>query len=149
MNDGGDAYLEMLRAELEGSPYRRHMGIRFVETSEDGARLEMPVSPALINPNGGLHGRATASLLDATIGATIRLKRDARISTVYLTTHYVNPAREGATLRAAAEVSGSTDGRIVPVQAKATDDRGRTVAVGVGAYAGSRETAIGTGEEPD
>lgn len=107
MNDGGGAYLAKLRAELEGSPYRRHMGIRFVEVSEDGARLEMPVSSALVNPNGGLHGGA------------------------------------------AAEVTGSTDGRIVPVQAKATDDEGRTVAVGLGAYAVSRETTIGTGEEPD
>lgn len=146
---GGDTYLEKLRAELEGSPFWRHMGIRFAGIPPDEARLVMPVSPDLINPNGGLHGGAIASLLDAAIGSTIRLKRDARVSTIYLTTHYVNPVGEGATLHAEAEVAETSAKRIVPVEAKVTDGDGRTIAIGLGAYAVSREPAIGAGEAPD
>ena len=59
-----------LRAELEGSPYWRYMGIRFAGISEDEAQLETPVCCAPLIPNGGMRGGAVASLPDAAIDAS-------------------------------------------------------------------------------
>ena len=102
--------------------------------------LEMPISPELMNSNGTLHGGAVASLLDAVIGVTIRSTWSARISTVYLTTHYVNPVREGV-LYATAQIADVTLKRIVPVEARAFDAEGQVIALALGAYA--------VREEPD
>ena len=135
-----DDHLEHLKANLEASPFWRHMGIKLRELSEGAARLEMPISPELMNSNGTLHGGAVASLLDAVIGVTIRSKWSTRISTVYLTTHYVNPVREGV-LYATAQIADVTRKRIVPVEARAFDAEGRVIAVALGAYA--------VREEPD
>ena len=73
------------------------MGIKLRELSEGAARLEMPISPELMNSNGTLYGGAVASLLDAVIGVTIRSKWSTRISTVYLTTTTTRYAKASCT----------------------------------------------------
>ena len=70
MTIGKNAYLRELRAELEGSPYWRHVGIRFAGISEEEAQLEIPVCCAPLLPNGGMRGGAVASLPDAAIDAS-------------------------------------------------------------------------------
>ena len=70
MTIGKNAYLRELQAELEGSPYWRHMGIRFAGISEEEAQLEIPVCWTLLIPNGGVRGGTVASLPDAAIDAS-------------------------------------------------------------------------------
>ena len=68
----------------------------------------MPVTGVLLNPNGGFHGGAIASLPEAATGATSCIERDAFVSTVYLETHYVGPwARREGTLYATAGITGT------------------------------------------
>src|SRR4051812_24185119 len=51
-----------MRDWVENSDYGRALGVRLVEATDTGARLELPFQEANSNPGGALHGGCAASL---------------------------------------------------------------------------------------
>lgn len=126
-------------------PFHALIGLR-AETVEGGRqRMVLPANPQLANSRGDVHGGAIATLLDATLGATVHsaLPEGHSCATVTLTVTYLLPARgtlvgEGRVLRA-----GRT---LVNVEGRVTDAHGRLVAQAVGTFRTVRPR--GAGEAP-
>jgi len=54
------------------SPYFATLGLRLVEEGEGHARVALPLTPAVANRKGDVHGGAIASLIDMAMSAAIR-----------------------------------------------------------------------------
>lgn len=116
-------------------PFRRHLGIRVVETEGGRALLHLPARPEIGNRFGKVHGGALATLVDGAMSNAIlsRLPAGDRIGgTIELSIRFLEPAAgtvvaEGRVLR--------LGGRIAFAQADVRDASGRLVATAQGSYA--------------
>jgi acyl-coenzyme A thioesterase 13 len=94
-------------ARLEGTKTLNHsLGMRIVSYGDGKARAEMPVTEAVQNLNGMLHGGATAALVDhvGTV-AIMSADRESRPGvTTDLNVTYLAPAQTGSTVYADAVV---------------------------------------------
>lgn len=100
MNQG-----ELFQAAADTQPeFARLLGLRLISATPDEVVAEMPVTPALSNRNGVLHGGALMSLADNVGGtaATINLPEGMATTTIESKTNFFRPVQIGDTARAAA-----------------------------------------------
>lgn len=94
---------DRLRDIMENrSAFARHMGIEMIEVSEDRLIMDLPVSEALTNRNGVMHGGAILGLTDHAGGTAtmIRLAEGTTTATVESKVNFLRPIRLGDTARA-------------------------------------------------
>jgi uncharacterized protein (TIGR00369 family) len=91
------AYLESLYATVNASPFPRHLPFRLVEITADGARVELDVAEAHLQPFDIVHGGVIATLIDtATFWAGFaRIPEDAGLVNIDLKLTYLETARRG------------------------------------------------------
>lgn len=79
------------------SPYSESLGIEAVETSLDAVILRLPVTPAMTNRNGVMHGGAIMSLADHAAGTATYLRIPPGVSTTTMEskTNFLRPIRVG------------------------------------------------------
>lgn len=118
--------------------FNEFMGLRFVEKLDDGGILELSLRPEHLNYDGVVHGGATAALVDAALGMTIKHHRPgATFTTTELKVNYLRPAQEGV-LRARATFK--RNGRkLVVGTVDVADPEGRLVATALLTYMILRE----------
>jgi uncharacterized protein (TIGR00369 family) len=88
------------------------------------------VDPAHFNPNGALHGGVVMALLDTAMGHAVAalVEPDGQFNVAAeMNTHFLEPVRAG-TVTATARVR-KRGKRLAVVEAEATDDHGRVVAI--------------------
>lgn len=98
---------EYKKIVIDGQPpFARHLGIRVVSASPEEVVAEMPVTEALINRNGVLHGGALMSLADNTGGTAtfLHLARDEFTTTSESKTNFFRSLEFGDTARAVARL---------------------------------------------
>lgn len=126
-------YLEWLRDRFESSNYWKNLGISFDRLEKGDVRVKLTVDDDVLNNNDTLHGGAIASLIDVAISSTLRSIIPELVTTVSLTTNFINPAAYGKTVYATASVVSSKS-RIQYVDAKVVDEDGLLIANGVGVF---------------
>lgn len=115
--------------------FNRHLGIRFLEETPDGARAELEVRPEFYNSvEGVVHGGVVATLLDVVMGHAAAPHRDGvqQSVTAEFKVNFLRPAT-GETLSAASRILKR--GRRLVVAAAEAHSAGELVAVAMGTYA--------------
>lgn len=128
--------LPEIQAMLDASPYIRHAGMEVVRLDPDAlalsVRLRMRPEFERRSGTGQWHGGPIAALIDVAGDYALVLQVGGPVPTIDFRTDYLRPAVD-TSLTAAARVRRA--GRTVGVvDVDVTDDRGRLVAVGRGAY---------------
>ncbi len=86
-----------VRDAVNNSPYYIHIGMRLVEFTEQGSRMELVVKPEHKNIWNTAHGGVLASLLDSACGLATVPVMEGNETTVTQDLHikYMAPLREG------------------------------------------------------
>ena len=126
-------YLEWLKDHYESSNYWKNLGITFHSLVKGDSCVKALVSEKVININNTLHGGAIASLMDVAISSTLRSLHPELVTTVSLTTNFINPAKFGKTVYATASIVSSKS-RIQYVDSKVIDEDGLIIANGIGVF---------------
>ena len=126
-----------LLALMEGEvPFNRYLGIRGESAEKGRSVLLLPVRPEFVGDarRPALHGGVISALVDTAGGlaAWSALEGGESVSTVDLTVDYLEPARLGGQLRAAAELLRKGN-RVCHVRVRVTQDD-TLVAEGRGVY---------------
>jgi uncharacterized protein (TIGR00369 family) len=126
-------------------PFNRFLGLRCLEISESGVRVELPYRPELIgNPEiPALHGGAISSTLDTTGGLAVwsRAQPKDRVSTIDLRVDYLRPGRPENLIAVARVVRLGNRVGVAELRAFHADDEERPVAAGMGVYSVKRENS--------
>jgi 1,4-dihydroxy-2-naphthoyl-CoA hydrolase len=79
------------------SPYSESLGMQFLAATPDEVTLRMPVTQAMTNRNGVMHGGAIMSLADQAAGAAthLHLPPGAATTTLESKTNFLRPIRLG------------------------------------------------------
>ena len=112
------------------------LGLRVLEESPTQVLMEMPVTDALVQPFGFLHGGATISLLESAASWAAALGTDfatERAFGSHIDVHHLNSVTGGlvrgsATLESTRELGERGSKQTWAVEAK--DEQGRTVSCG-------------------
>jgi len=122
-------------------PFNRYLGIRGESAEKGRSVLVLPVRPEFVGDprRPALHGGVVSTLIDTAggVAAWSALEEGESVSTVDLTVDYLEPARLGGELRAAAELLRKGN-RVCHVRVRVTQD-GLLVAEGRGVYNIHRE----------
>ncbi|WP_158232566.1 PaaI family thioesterase [Sporosarcina sp. P13] len=95
--------------------------------------MKTVVSDKVKNINNTLHGGAIVSLMDVAISSTLRSIHPEPVTTVSLTTNFINPAEFGKTVYASASIVDSKS-RIRYVNSRVLDEDGKVIADGMGVF---------------
>ena len=126
-------YLEWLKEYFEDAPFWKNLGFQIHSIEKGKAEVKVLVSDKVLNNNHALHGGAIMSLMDVAVSATLRSIHADPVTTVSLTTNFMNPAKEGKTVYATASIADSKS-RIQYVNAEVVDEDGVIIANGVGVF---------------
>lgn len=94
---------DRIRREAEDQPeFAIHIGARLVSAARDRVEFAMPVTDALANRNGVLHGGAIMGLADNAggTGTFLNLPEGKSTTTLESKTNFLRPIRLGNTARA-------------------------------------------------
>jgi uncharacterized protein (TIGR00369 family) len=120
----------------EPSALQTHLGYRLTEWRTDFARVELPLTPVLMNRQGLPHGGMHATLLDTAMGFagcyTGDPERAQMALTLSLTVNYLGQAR-GALLIAEARRTGGGKSTYF-AEATVRDETGSVIATGTGVF---------------
>jgi len=120
----------------EPSALQTHLGYRLTEWRTDFARVELPLTPVLMNRQGLPHGGMHATLLDTAMGFagcyTGDPERAQMALTLSLTVNYLGQAR-GALLIADARRTGGGKSTYF-AEATVRDETGGLIATGTGVF---------------
>jgi uncharacterized protein (TIGR00369 family) len=122
------------RAGFESVPFARLLGMKLVDISYGEAILKLKMREELRQPQGVLHGGATASLIDtATAFAVITCLGDGeKATTIDLTVHYLRPVSEGEIVCTAKVARAGR--RILTVSAECVNSEGKLTATALSTY---------------
>ncbi len=122
------------RAGFESVPFARLLGIELVDIAYGEAILKLKMRDELRQPQGVLHGGATASLIDtATAFAVITCLGDGeKATTIDLTVHYLRPVSEGEIVCTAKVARAGR--RILTVSAECVNSEGKLTATALSTY---------------
>ena len=126
-------HLEWLKDNFENSPYWKNLGITFHSLVKGDVCVKLIVSEKVLNNNNTLHGGAIVSLLDVAISSTLRTIQPDLVTTVSLTTNFINTAKLGTTVYARANIVSSKS-RIQYVGSELLDEDGLIIANAVGIF---------------
>jgi len=118
------------------SALQTHLGYRLTEWRTDFARVELPLTPVLMNRQGLPHGGMHATLLDTAMGFagcyTGDPERAQMALTLSLTVNYLGQAR-GALLIAEARRTGGGKSTYF-AEGEVRDETGALIATGSGVF---------------
>lgn len=118
----------------ESSPFWKLLGIEMDQVNSELVIIKLSITPSFLNVNGSVHGGIIASMLDTIMGVTLRHQNDdAKVATVSLTTQFIAPVLEGATIYGTAKVV-HCGRRIASLEAKIESDSGEILATGIGTF---------------
>ncbi|MTJ04574.1 MAG: PaaI family thioesterase [Sediminimonas qiaohouensis] len=117
-------------------PFQSHLGFSFAAWSTDYCRLELPLTPALMNRYGIPHGGVHAAMLDSAMGfaGCYTDDKDApRLAmTLSLNVNYLGQARGGTLLAEGHRTGGGR--KTFFADGKITDEHGTVIATGTGVF---------------
>jgi uncharacterized protein (TIGR00369 family) len=90
--EGRDAGLAQARAVLAAQPFSAMLGAEVAALSAEGVELRLPVSGALLQQHGFVHGGVVAYLADNALAFAGGLRLQGRIVTAEMKINYVRPA---------------------------------------------------------
>lgn len=124
-----------IRAAFKTVPYVRLLKIELDDLRSGEAVLKLKMREELCQPQGIMHGGATASLIDtATAFAIITLLDEGeKTSTVDLTIHYMRPVSAGEITCAARVLRAGK--RLLTVSADVAAEDGKPIATALSTYA--------------
>jgi acyl-CoA thioesterase len=119
----------------KGTPFSRHLGLRYVLVEEGHAVTEIDMAEHLENVVGGFHGAAAFALVDCAMGAAVfsLLGDDELTATLEAKTNYIRPVRSGL-IRCEARVIHKGR-RTAVLEADVTNAEGKLVAKASGTFA--------------
>lgn len=129
------AYLAKARAAFEAVPFVRLIGMQLVDLKDGEAKIKLKMRDELRQPQGFLHGGATASLIDTAMAFAVitLLAESEKATTVDLTVHYLRPVTAGEIVCTAKIARGGQ--RILTVSAEVVDEKGKLIATSLSTYA--------------
>lgn len=120
----------------EPYPFQSHLGFAFAAWSADYCRLELPLTPALMNRYGIPHGGVHAAMLDSAMGfaGCYTGDKDApRLAmTLSLNVNYLGQARGGTLIAEGRRTGGGR--KTFFADGKITDEHGTVIATGTGVF---------------
>lgn len=134
MSEIEESMLEKAQRVFREVPYIRLLGMEIVELKSGAAVLRLKVRDELRQPQGLLHGGATASVIDTATAFAVSsvLSEGEKASTVDLTVHYLRPVSEGAITCTAKIVRGGR--RLLTVSADVVNVEGKLIATALSTY---------------
>lgn len=135
MNETEESLLKQAQRVFINVPYIKLLGMELLELKSSGeAVLRLQMRDELRQPQGVLHGGATASVIDtATAFAVISvLAENEKATTVDLTVHYLRPVTQGAIVCTAKVVRAGR--RLLTVSAEVVNDEGKLIATALSTY---------------
>ncbi len=122
------------REEFAKVPFVRLLGMEMVDLSYGEAVLKLKMRDELRQPQGVLHGGATASIIDTAMAFAVITCLDAeeKATTVDLTVHYLRPVSEGEIVCTAKIVRAGQ--RILTVSAECVNTEGKITATALSTY---------------
>jgi len=129
-----ESSIEKAREEFAKVPFVRLLGAEMVSISGGEAVLKLEMRDQLRQPQGVLHGGATASLIDTAMAFAVItcLERDEKATTVDLTVHYLRPVSTGEIVCTAKIVRAGR--RILTVSAECVGAEGKLTATALSTY---------------
>jgi 1,4-dihydroxy-2-naphthoyl-CoA hydrolase len=119
----------MLNAHLGG--FERALGLAFTRVTPDELVAEVPVTPALLQPYGIVHGGVYASIIEtlASAGAALHAMAEGKSSVgLENTTSFVRAVRGGTLVAVATPVHRGRTSQVWEV--RISDERGKLAATG-------------------
>jgi acyl-CoA thioesterase len=115
-------------------PFLKLIGMELVDLKPGEAIVRLKIRDDLRQPQGLLHGGATASVIDTAMAFAVvtRLTENEKASTVDLTVHYLRPVTEGAIVCTAKVVRAGK--RLVTVSAEVFNDKEKLIATAISTY---------------
>ncbi|KNX40528.1 hypothetical protein ROTO_29230 [Roseovarius tolerans] len=118
------------------SALQTHLGYRLTEWSDDFARVELPLTPVLMNRQGLPHGGMHATLLDTAMGFagcyTGDPERAQMALTLSLTVNYLGQARGDVLIAEARRTGGGKSTYFA--EGDVRDETGALIATGGGVF---------------
>jgi uncharacterized protein (TIGR00369 family) len=134
MSEIEKSMLEKAQPVFREVPYIKLLGMELIGLNPNEAVLRLQMRDELRQPQGVLHGGATASIIDtATAFAVITvLEKGEKATTVDLTVHYLRPVIKGAITCTAKVVRAGR--RLLTVSAEVTNAEGKLIATALSTY---------------
>ena len=130
----GEAQKQLARDFFAKVPYLKLIGMELVDLKPGEAIVRLQMRDELRQPQGLLHGGATASVIDTAMAfaAVTCLTENEKASTVDLTIHYLRPVTEGAIVCTAKIVRAGK--RLLTVSAEVFNDKEKLIATAISTY---------------
>ena len=134
MSEIENSMFEKAQRVFQEVPFIKLLGMELLGLKNGEAILRLKMREELRQPQGVLHGGATASVIDtATAFAVITvLAEEEKATTVDLTVHYLRPVTKGSITCTAKVVRGGR--RLLTVSADVVNDEGRLIATALSTY---------------
>jgi len=115
-------------------PFVQLLGMEFVDISYGEAIVRLEMRDELRQPQGVLHGGATASVIDTAMAFAVItcLQTGEKATTIDLTVHYLRPVAEGEIVCTAKVVRAGR--RILTVSAECVNAEGKLTATALSTY---------------
>ena len=128
-------HFEKAQAVFKTVPFIQLIGMELVALKSGEATIKLKMRDELRQPQGLLHGGATASVIDTAMAFAVitELADDEKASTVDLTVHYLRPVTAGEIVCTAKLVRGGR--RILTVSAEVLNEEGKLIATAISTYA--------------
>ena len=125
---------QLARKGFEKSNFDQLVGIEFVDIGEGWATLKLKMQDKLKQPQGILHGGATATLIDTAMAFAVisKLAEDEKAATVNLTVHYLRSVIKGEIVCTARIVKAGK--RLLTVSAEVVNDEEKMTATAISTY---------------
>lgn len=130
-----ESHKKLAEEVFKSVPYINHIGMELTELKEGEATVQLEMRDELRQPQGLLHGGATASLIDtATAFANVTvLEKGQKAVTVDLNLHYLRPVFEGKVICKAKVIKAGK--KLSTISAEVFDEYGKLVATALSTYA--------------
>ena len=129
-----EAQKQIARDFFAKVPYLKLIGMELVDLKPGEASVRLQMRDELRQPQGLLHGGATASVIDTAMAFAVvtRLTENEKASTVDLTVHYLRPVTEGWIVCTAKIVRAGK--RLLTVSAEVFNDQEKLIATALSTY---------------
>jgi len=127
MNEFQEKILKICN-ETTKNTFMETLGIEYIDVGEDYLTAKMPVTPKVHQPDGVLHGGATAALAESvgSVAAHIFLNaQDVRILGTQITANHIRSLRDGEVFATATAVHKGRTNQLWDV--KVTDAEGKLI----------------------
>lgn len=130
-----DAQKQSAREAFGKVPFLKLIGMELVDLKPGEAIIKLEMRDELRQPQGLLHGGATASIIDTAMAFAVvtKLSENEKASTVDLNVYYLRPVTKGSIVCTAKIVKAGK--RLFTVSAEVFNDERKLVATALSTYA--------------